>query len=263
MSLSTEPELPPAWSLAETRRAWRKSALWAAAWVILGLGMLVGFVIYSDAVGTRSDILKSDGTHVIATVLEDPPLSLRCGQVQVLVRFTLDGVVHTEPFSVDGCGNGLSKGEQITLYVDPAHPANFVSDQSANEEGPAVLAACTSLVAGAALAVSGMARVRQLAGARRTLRHAAWVEHPARCFTVPGAVRQAAPVVALTDVNPPELLVLRWPAAPAPDPAGSTVLVARSQRGWTVVAASAGAAPRAARMPGDRISRVARTRLAG
>lgn len=148
MKPSTGPEQPPAWTSGETRRAWHKSALWGAAWAVLGLAMLASFVIYADRVAARSDSLISHGIQVNATVLENPPLSFRCAQVQVPVRFSLDGIVRTEPFSVDGCGNSLRRGKQITLYVDPADPTSFVSDQTEKEGGLAVLAACIGLVAG-------------------------------------------------------------------------------------------------------------------
>jgi hypothetical protein len=147
--------------------------------------LLAGFGAYATQVADRSAALKATGAKVTATVLEDPPESLRCLQIGVPVRFTLAGVQRAETLSVNGCGSGLRQGEQITVYVDRANPSNLVSDSSDNEGGLAVLVACVALIGGLALAVAAVLRIVGLARTRMALRASPWVQRPARAVNVP------------------------------------------------------------------------------
>jgi hypothetical protein len=236
--------------------------LWAVVWLLAGIFLLVGSCAYASWVADRDGALKANGARVTAIVLADQPKSLRCGQVRVPVQFTLDGLRHTETLWVNGCTNALSKNDQVTLYVDPADPSSLVSDQSDNETMFAVYGFAVALILGLALPVCAVVRAVRLIRTRDALRAGPWVQRTVRSLTVHGQLRVDVPVLALTDVDPPELLVLGWPASRALSPDhGGTVVVARSHSGWTVVAPDPNGPPRGARAANERLAVKAMTAL--
>ena len=252
---TTQDDEPTAWSLAETRRAWRRSGLWATAVLVAGLAMLAGGLTYVVVVTDNSDALMAGGARVMGTVVEDQPPRLRCGQVKVPMQFELEGVEHTENLAVDSCYSNLTQGEQITLYVDPANPSNLVSDDSYNENGLALLAAVVALILGVALPACALFRGGRLIRARHTLRGGPWTERTVRRLNIPSGARGLGhAVLVLTDVHPPELLELRWPATVDPSDTSPSMVV-RSAARWAVVAHDPGSHVVAARVPRERVAR--------
>ncbi|MCL2782075.1 MAG: DUF3592 domain-containing protein [Actinomycetia bacterium] len=227
-------------------------------WLVVGIALFSFFAVYVTRTDDHSAKLKASGAKVTATVLADQPASLNCAQVDVPVRFTVGGVVHNETLSVGGCGSNLRKNDQLTLYVNPAHPSDFVSDQSDNEGYWAVLAAVFAFVGGLALIVCAIVRGLRLPRTRRTLREAPWTERTAANLSVRGKIaRVTLPILALTDVDPPRLLVLRFPTTQNINIVGPGVVVARSANNWTVVASNSSGPLRAAKAPSERVQRKA------
>ncbi|MDX6228183.1 MAG: hypothetical protein QOI76_1573 [Frankiales bacterium] len=261
MTTTSASEQLPAWSLPETRAGWNRSARWATVWLVAGLLLLAGFSVYATQVADHSAALKATGAKVTATVLEDPPESLRCLQVGVPVRFALDGVERTETLSVEGCGSGLRQDQQITVFVDRADPSNLVSDGSDNEGALAVLAACVALIGGLVLAVAAALRIVELARTRVALRAGPWVQRPARGVNVPRKGLDRILILALTDVDPPELLVVRWPSSGRALGTGPTVVTARTSNGWTAVARKPGGLVLGSRAPRSGLARRAKSML--
>lgn len=223
-------------------------------WLVGGLALFTGFASYIVALTDASDALKADGARVTATVLADQPERLRCGQVKVPLRFELDAVEHTENLAVDSCASNLTEGEQITLYVDPADPSNLVSDESDNENALAVLGAAVALVGGVALPACAVFRAGRLTLTRHSLRAGPWDEREARRVTISAAWGLGHSVVVLTDVDPPEMLELRWPATLDPSDE-TTTMVVRPARRWSVIANDPGARTIAVRVPRERVAR--------
>jgi hypothetical protein len=208
-------------------------------WAVLGLACLVAFVIYTARDAGRREALLANGVRTTGTILQDPPDSLRCGQVPVDVRFDVDGAPEVHTLYVGGCGgDGLSKGNQVTVWYDPSHPADFVTSRSDNERPLGLVVAVVAFVAGSFLMVAAGIRGRRLGVVRRVLRSSSWRVRPVRIASVAEVWTRGRLAVLLLDDEPPRALLTQPSADWAITALTDETLHIAGDDGWHVIASA-------------------------
>jgi hypothetical protein len=226
---------PVAWECARTRHRWSRTRFVGRIWLSVGVVCLVGFVIYAAQLADRRDELVAIGIRTTGTVLEDPPPALRCGQVPVDVRFEVAGASQVHTLYVGGCGgDGLSRGDTVTVYYDRSDPSNFVADESENEEPLAILAASVGLVGGVFLVSSWAVRARGLHRIRQTLGSSQWTEHQVDIDHAPERWVRGRLFVSPLDIDSPLKLLTQSQSFATLDTTTKSLLIARRGDCWVV-----------------------------
>src|ERR1700704_425404 len=92
-------------------------------------------MVYVTRSSNHTDWLRAHGVRASGTVLQNPPQSLRCGQVPVPIAIDVaGGVQEVEPYFVDGWGGGgLSQRDRVTVWYNPHDVADFIVNGKPNE----------------------------------------------------------------------------------------------------------------------------------
>jgi hypothetical protein len=215
---------PRAWDDPATIASWRRTRRMGRVWLAIGVVAFVAAMVAITRTADLRDRLIDSGVETTGIVLADPADTLRCGQVPVPIRFRAAGRTRVHDFFVSGCGgDGLARGDRVSVVYDPDDPSDFVVDGEANERPLPLLLQLTGLLAGTGLICGWAIRGRRLHRLRSLLTRHAWREHTADVAPLRTHWTTGRSVVALLDEP---VLVLTQAAADVDPSIGATIVAA-------------------------------------
>jgi hypothetical protein len=149
---------------------WRKLGLMASAFLLLGLGLLVGSLVYRWQVSQRAERLRSEGVAVTATVT-DRAGGRGSGADRIEIYYMYGSAqYHTwiPCAGVTGCHD--APRPHMTLWVDPAQPERFVADNGPTDGSLFFLMSWKAIPSGLLLTALGGVPLAIMAHARYTER---------------------------------------------------------------------------------------------